>query len=108
MSRPIIQKKGRSKRGKMTPEESAYIALCVANGCLVCERMGHPGTIAMFHHCKEGWHGAGMRAPHSQGYALCYTHHAGDRGIHTYKARFFADAGMTEAELVAWSRSRFA
>jgi hypothetical protein len=70
--------------------------------------MGIAGTPAAWHHQKEGFHAAGLRAPHQNGAALCPHHHTdGQDSVHRSPSRFAALIGMTEAELVALSQKMF-
>jgi hypothetical protein len=105
--RPVQVKQGKSKRGQFSQAQADYIARAVAEGCLVCRQMGHPGTPGNWHHAKQGFHGAGMRGPHEIGFCLCYEHHIGLRGVHTYRHRFMADAGMSETQLADLSQKLY-
>lgn len=105
--RPIIEKQGKSKRGKFTAEQSRYISRCIDAGCIVCAIKGNINPFCQWHHQKENYHAAAMRAPHEKGLSLCYDHHLGNRGIHTHKTLWLEDAGMSEAELVNVSQRLF-
>jgi len=70
--------------------------------------MGRGASLAQWHHRKDGFHGAAMRAPHHEGIALCVFHHTGPfASIHYNREAFEQEAGKTEAELVALSQKMF-
>lgn len=97
----MFPKRGKSKRGRMTKAQKEYIERCLADGCVICAKLGDSGTPAQWHHEKERWHGAGMRAPHEYGLPLCPWHHnQGPDSIHRNPKGFASLAGMTEAQLV--------
>lgn len=101
LSLAVFSKKGKSKRGKFTKAQRDYISRCLEDGCAVCSILGMAGTPGHWHHCKEGWHGAGMRAPHEYGLVLCPWHHTdGPDSVHRNPKGFAALVGMTEAQLV--------
>ena len=54
----MFEKKGKSKRGRWTPEQRAYAARLIENGCIACY-LGHgiEGSPAMWHHQKEDYTG---------------------------------------------------
>lgn len=97
----LIPKKGRSKRGQFTKAQKDYISRCLEDGCAVCRILGMAGTPANWHHEKERWHAAAMRAPHEYGLPLCpYHHDKGPDSVHLNPKGFAALAKMTEAQLV--------
>jgi hypothetical protein len=65
----------------MTNEERRYLSRVAELGCLVCRRMGYPGTPAEIHHKRAGT-GAGRRSSHLEAMPLCPEHHRGKTGIH--------------------------
>ena len=65
----------------MTNEERRYLSRVAELGCLVCRRMGYPGTPAEIHHKRAGT-GAGRRSSHFDAMPLCPEHHRGKTGIH--------------------------
>ena len=106
----MFEKKGKSKRGRWTPEQRAYAARLIENGCIACELgRGIFGTPAQIHHQKEGFHGAGMRAPHHHGLPLCHHYHLGStsESVHLNPEGFRRLIGMSEAEAVTWCWERF-
>lgn len=99
----LIHKRGKSERGKFSKAQRDYISRCIADGCAVCKILGVAGTVSAWHHEKERWHGAGMRAPHEYGLPLGPWHHTdGPDSVHRNPKGFAALAGMTEAQLVDW------
>ena len=101
----MFEKCGKSKRGDWTPEQYQYAQRCVEFGCVACY-LGRDiaGTPAMWHHAKEGFHGAGMRAPHHHGLALCQFHHLGStaESVHLNPEGFAQLIGMSESDAVKW------
>ena len=71
-------------------------------GCIICRRLGFPGTPALIHHPRAGM-GISQRAPHSEAIALCHAHHVGPESVHMLgaKGKFEATFGFSEADLVA-------
>ena len=65
----------------MTNEERRYLNRVAELGCLVCRRMGYPGTPAEIHHKRAGT-GAGKRSSHFDAMPLCPEHHRGKTGLH--------------------------
>jgi len=65
----------------MTNEERRYLSRVAELGCLVCRRMGFPGTPAEIHHKRAGT-GAGRRSSHLEAMPLCSEHHRGKTGLH--------------------------
>jgi hypothetical protein len=65
----------------MTNEERRYLSRVAELGCLVCRRMGYPGTPAEIHHKRAGT-GAGRRSSHLEAMPLCPEHHRGKTGLH--------------------------
>ena len=109
MSAKVFRKKGKSKRGQWTKAQRDYVSRCVEAGCVACFLgMGIAGTPAAWHHCKDGFHGAAMRAPHEYGLALCHYHHdQGPESIHLNPEGFKRLIGMTESEAVKYCWDRF-
>jgi hypothetical protein len=58
-------------------------------GCILCSRLGMPGTPAEIHHIRAG-QGMGQRAPDNKTIPLCPEHHRGDTGVHGLGTRGFA------------------
>lgn len=101
MGQGIIQKKGKATRGKFTKDQADYISRCVEDGCALCRILGMAGSFSAWHHEKERFHGAGMRAPHEYGLPLCpWRHNVGPDSVHRNPKGFAALAGMSEAQLV--------
>jgi hypothetical protein len=65
----------------VTNEERRYLSRVAELGCLVCRRMGYPGTPAEIHHKRAGT-GAGRRSSHFDAMPLCPEHHRGKTGLH--------------------------
>jgi len=65
----------------VTNEERRYLNRVAELGCLVCRRMGYPGTPAEIHHKRAGT-GAGKRSSHFDAMPLCPEHHRGKTGLH--------------------------
>jgi len=65
----------------VTSEERRYLNRVAELGCLVCRRMGYPGTPAEIHHKRAGT-GAGRRSSHFDAMPLCPEHHRGKTGLH--------------------------
>jgi hypothetical protein len=104
---PIIQKLGKSKRGRFTKEQREYVDRCCAFGCLPCYiGRGISETPGNWHHAE--FHGAGMRGPHEHGFCCCpFDHTVSDESVHRNPTAFAAWVGMTEAQLVALSMRMF-
>lgn len=101
MSSGIIQKKGRSTRGKWTKAQRDYVSRCVEDGCALCRILGVAGTSAAWHHERERFHGMSMRGPHEYGLPLCPWHHdIGPDSVHRNPKGFAALSQMSEAQLV--------
>jgi hypothetical protein len=84
---------------KHTAEEDRIMAQVAAMGCLVCERMGYPGTPAQLHHvrARHGW----GRSSHKAIIPLCWEHHQGKTGVHSMGREQFRDMyGKSEIELL--------
>lgn len=88
----------------MRKVEREHLNAVVTIGCILCARLGTPGTPAEIHHLRDG-QGMGQRAPHSQTIPLCYAHHRGAIGYHGLGKRAFeAMHGVTERELLSDTR----
>lgn len=89
----------------MTKAERAHLSRLADMGCILCRRLGFPGTPAEIHHVRTGT-GAGRRASHFDTLPLCVEHHRGSTGLHGMgrKAweRYF---GVTEGELLQQVRA---
>lgn len=108
MGKAIIQKQGKSKRGRWTQAQREYVEKCLADGCIACLRSGRGATQAQWHHEKQRFHGAAMRAPHEFGLPLCDMHHkVGLDSIHRDRAAFEKLVGCTEAQLVDMLQKRY-
>jgi len=69
-------------------------------GCLVCKRMGYPGTPAELHHPRAGT-GAGRRASNWDVIPLCPEHHRGNTGVHGLGTKGFVKHwGFDEQDLL--------
>ena len=84
----------------MTNEERRYLSRVAELGCLVCRRMGYPGTPAEIHHKRAGT-GAGRRSSHLEAMPLCPEHHRGKTGIHGLGTKGFPKHwGFNEDDLL--------
>lgn len=88
----------------MTKAEREHLNAVALIGCILCARLGTPGTPAEIHHLRDG-QGMGQRAPHDQAIPLCIYHHRGPEGYHGMgKRRFEAVYMVTEQELLSHVR----
>ena len=84
----------------MTNEERRYLSRVAELGCLVCRRMGYPGTPAEIHHKRAGT-GAGRRSSHFDAMPLCPEHHRGKTGLHGLGTKGFPKHwGFNEDDLL--------
>lgn len=84
----------------MTKAERAHLSAVAELGCILCARLGTPGTPAEIHHPRDG-QGMSQRAPHSEAIGLCAYHHRSSEGFHGLGRRGFeATYGVTERELL--------
>lgn len=69
-------------------------------GCILCRRLGAPGTPAEIHHLRAS-QGLSQRAGDDQAIPLCPEHHRGATGLHGLGTRGFeAYWGVSEEELL--------
>ena len=82
-----------------------YMSLVAEMGCIVCKRMGYPGTPAELHHPRAGT-GAGRRASDWDVIPLCPEHHRGKTGVHGLGTKGFVKHwGFDEQDLLSEVRS---
>ena len=82
-----------------------YMREVAEMGCIVCKRMGYPGTPAELHHPRAGT-GAGMRASDWDVIPLCPEHHRGKTGVHGLGTKGFVKHwGFDEQDLLSEVRS---
>jgi hypothetical protein len=82
-----------------------YMSLVAEMGCIVCKRMGYPGTPAELHHPRAGT-GAGRRASDWDVIPLCPEHHRGKTGIHGLGTKGFVKHwGFDEQDLLSEVRA---
>lgn len=82
-----------------TAEEKRIMKRVASMGCIVCERIGYPGTPAQVHHVRAN-HGWG-RSSHKAIIPLCYEHHQGNTGVHSMGREQFKDMyGKSEIEFL--------
>jgi hypothetical protein len=87
-------------------EERKYLSRVAELGCLVCSRMGYPGTPAEIHHKRAGT-GAGRRSSHLDAMPLCPEHHRGKTGLHGLGTKGFPKHwGYDEDDLLREVRER--
>lgn len=86
---------GAQKAGDgMTKSERQYQARARDAGCLVCAKLGTPGTPASIHHVRK--HG-GLRALQEKNViAMCPTHHV---ELHANRRNYEALYGFSELQL---------
>lgn len=90
----------------MKNEERKYLSRVAELGCLVCSRMGYPGTPAEIHHKRAGT-GAGRRSSHLDAMPLCPEHHRGKTGLHGLGTKGFPKHwGYDEDDLLREVRER--
>lgn len=78
-----------------------YMREVAEMGCIVCKRMGYPGTPAELHHPRAGT-GAGRRASDWDVIPLCPEHHRGKTGIHGLGTKGFVKHwGFDEQDLLS-------
>lgn len=88
----------------MTKDEKQYLSRVSELGCIVCKRLGYPGTPAEIHHLRagQGW----GRSSHYDAIPLCPEHHRGKSGVHGLGTKGFPKHyGFTEQDLLAEVRS---
>lgn len=84
----------------MQKAEKQYLARVADLGCIVCDRLGYPGTPAEIHHIRTHT-GAGRRASHFDTLPLCPEHHRGNTGLHGLGRKAFERRySITELELL--------
>lgn len=84
----------------MTKAERAHLSRLADMGCILCRRLGYPGTPAEIHHVRTGT-GAGRRASHFDAIPLCPEHHRGNTGLHGMGRKAFErNYDVTEIELL--------
>ena len=82
-----------------TAKEKQIMERVARMGCLVCERMGYPGTPAQVHHvrARHGW----GRSGHKAIIPLCVDHHTGKNGVHGMgREEFTTLYGISEIQLL--------
>ena len=90
----------------MTKEERKHLNRVAELGCLVCSRLGYPGTPAEIHHKRAGT-GAGRRSSHLDAMPLCPEHHRGKTGLHGLVTKGFPKHwGYDEDDLLREVRER--
>jgi hypothetical protein len=84
----------------MTKDEKKHLDLVSQLGCIVCARIGYPGTPAEIHHPRKGV-GLALRASHYDAIPLCPEHHRGQTGVHGLGTKGFAKHyGFDESDLL--------
>lgn len=82
-----------------------YMREVAEMGCIVCKRMGYPGTPSELHHPRAGT-GAGRRASDWDVIPLCPEHHRGKTGVHGLGTKGFVKHwGFDEQDLLSEVRS---
>ena len=70
----------------MSAASRRWLGMVARVECVLCARMGIPGSPAQVHHLKFG-QGASDRASDYLTLALCPEHHQGPSGVHALKER---------------------
>ncbi|MGX5660013.1 Ref family recombination enhancement nuclease [Castellaniella ginsengisoli] len=84
----------------MTKSERQFLGRVAEQGCILCRRLGHPGTPAEIHHLRSGM-GKGQRNTNQNVIPLCPEHHRGNTGYHGLGRRAFERMyGVTELDLL--------
>ena len=84
-----------------TLAEKKHMSRVAELGCIVCKRMGYPGTPSELHHPRSGV-GMGKRSSHYDVIPLCPEHHRGKTGVHGLGTKGFPKHwGFTEEDLLA-------
>lgn len=84
----------------MTKDEKKHLSRVAELGCVLCARLGYPGTPAEVHHIRTQT-GAGRRASHYDTLPLCPEHHRGNTGLHGLGRKAFERKyNLTELELL--------
>lgn len=94
---------GSKSRGPTTAERS-FLTAMADQGCILCRRLGYPGTPAEIHHLRCGM-GMAQRNSDEMAIGLCPEHHRGATGYHGLGRRAFERTyGVTELDLMreAW------
>lgn len=87
------------ERGVTSAVERRHIQAVVDLGCVLCRRLGYPGSPAQFHHIRVNQAG-GQKSSTLLGIPLCLSHHTGLHGIHGDRADF-RNASVDELQLLA-------
>ena len=91
----------------MTNAERAYMSRVADLGCILCLKLGTPGTPSELHHPRTGT-GAGRKASNMDVIPLCPLHHRlGNEGLHVMGRKAFErHHGVTELELLDLTRNQ--
>lgn len=87
----------------MTKAERAYQAFARDAGCLVCEKLGTPGTPASIHHVRK--FGGRRDKCEMSVIALCPIHHV---ELHANRRNYEALYGFSEFDLEAQTSANYA
>ncbi len=87
----------------MTKAEREYQARARDAGCLVCAKLGTPGTMASIHHVRK--HGGRRDLCEMKVIALCPIHHD---ELHAHRRNYEALYGFTELELMEETQRMYA
>lgn len=100
LKRTAFKKKPR--KSTKTAAERENMSAVASLGCCVCMRLygPHEPAAVELHHIRRGT-GMGQRSSHMDVLPLCFNHHRGPEGIHTYGTKGFAKHyGFDEADLL--------
>lgn len=73
----------------MSNAAKRHLSRIAGLGCILCRRLGTPGTPAEIHHLRDGA-GAAQRGSDWTAIPLCPEHHRGASGLHGLGTRGFA------------------
>lgn len=94
--------KSKPRKATKTAAERENMSQVAQLGCMVCRRLygPHEPAAVELHHIRRGT-GMGQRSSHMDVLPLCFNHHRGPEGIHTYGTKGFAKHyGFDEADLL--------
>lgn len=85
----------------MKKDEKIYLSKVSDLGCIICYRLGYPGSFAEIHHIRGIGLGFGVRNSHYNVLPLCPEHHRGNTGYHGMGRKAFERKyEITEQELL--------
>ncbi len=96
-----------AKKKTRTKTEKKHLEALVELGCIVCYKLGTPGTPAEIHHLRTG-QGASQRASDYQAIPLCPWHHrlGGHKQAYHAGPKAFEERYGTEMELLELTQEK--